>query len=76
LRKHAPIIAGCCPQGDLNGPFCQLEAAVRLRPDLWRAHFELGKALGRKGDPSGAIEQLMLAAKGSNANLRAEALDC
>jgi tetratricopeptide (TPR) repeat protein len=62
-------------QGDLNGALRQLEAAVRLQPNLWRAHFELGMALGRRGESQRAIEQLTLAANGSDANVRAEALD-
>jgi hypothetical protein len=32
-------------------------------------------ALGRRGDQKGAIEQLNIAANGSDANVRAEALE-
>ena len=35
-------------------PFNSSKAAVRLLPDLWRAHFELGMALGHKGDQKSA----------------------
>lgn len=62
-------------QNDLRGAIREFEAAVRLQQDLWRAHFELGMALGQSGDPRRAIEQLTLAANGSDANVRAEALD-
>jgi hypothetical protein len=46
-----------------------------LQQDLWRAHFELGMALGQTGDSRRAIEQLTLAANGSDPSARAEALD-
>ena len=62
-------------QNDLRGAIREFEATVRLQPDLWRAHFELGMALGQSGDQRRAIEQLTLAANGSDANVRAEALD-
>jgi predicted CXXCH cytochrome family protein len=62
-------------QNDLRGAIRELEAAVRLQQNLWRAHFELGMALGQSGDQRRAIEQLTLAANGSDANVRAEALD-
>ncbi len=62
-------------QGDLNAALRELETAVRLQPALARAHFELGMAFGRRGDPQRAIEQLTIAANGSDANVRAEALD-
>jgi len=48
---------------------------VRLQPGLWRAHFELGMALGRRGNPKAAEEQLKIAAGGSDPTVRAEALD-
>ena len=48
---------------------------MRLQPDLWRGHFELGMASGQSGDQRRAIEQLTLAANGSDPNVRAEALD-
>jgi Flp pilus assembly protein TadD len=53
----------------------QLETAVRLQPDLWRAHFELAMALGRSGNTGAAREQLTMAASGSDAEVRAQALD-
>jgi predicted CXXCH cytochrome family protein len=53
----------------------QLETAVRLKPDLWRAHFELAMALGRNNNTSAAREQLTIAANGSDAEVRAQALD-
>ena len=53
----------------------QLETAVRLQPDLWRAHFELAMALGRSGNPGAAREQLTIAVSGSDAEVRAQALD-
>jgi predicted CXXCH cytochrome family protein len=53
----------------------QLETAVRLRPDLWRAHLELAIALGRSGNTGAAREQLTIAANGSDAEVRAQALD-
>ena len=62
-------------RGDMAAAITQLQAAVRQQPDLWAAHFELGMALGRKGDSRGAIEQLRMAANGSDANVRAQALD-
>jgi tetratricopeptide (TPR) repeat protein len=62
-------------RGDLSGAVRELEAAVRLQPGLWRAHFELAMALGRRGDQRGAIEHLNIAANGSDANVRTEALE-
>jgi tetratricopeptide (TPR) repeat protein len=53
----------------------QLETAVRLQPDLWRAHLELAMALGRSGNTGPAREQLTIAANGSDAEVRAQALD-
>lgn len=53
----------------------QLEAAVRLQPDLWRAHFVLAIALGQSGNARAAHDQLTIAANGSDAEVRAQALD-
>jgi predicted CXXCH cytochrome family protein len=61
--------------GELAAAVRQLETAVRLQPDLWRAHFELGMALGRSGNTGAAREQLTMAAKGSDPEARAQALD-
>lgn len=60
---------------ELAAAIRQLEAAVRLQPDLWRAHFELAMALGQSGEVGAAREQLTIAAKGSDAEVRAQALD-
>jgi len=46
-----------------------------LQPDLWRAHFELAMALGRSGNAGAAREQLTIAANGSDAEVRAQALE-
>ncbi len=61
--------------GEFNAAIRQLETAVRLQPDLWRAHFELAMALGRSGNAVSAREQLTIAANGSDAEVRAQALD-
>ncbi|PWU03081.1 MAG: hypothetical protein C5B51_19700 [Terriglobia bacterium] len=53
----------------------QLETAVRLQPDLWRAHFELAMALGRSGNAGAARQHLTIAANGSDAEVRAQALE-
>jgi predicted CXXCH cytochrome family protein len=60
--------------GDLAGALRELDSAVRLQPNLWRAQFELGMALGRLGDSTSAIEHLKIAASGSDAEVRAAAL--
>lgn len=60
---------------ELPAAIQQLETAVRLQPALWRAHFELAMALGRSGNPAAAREHLTLAANGSDAEVRAQALD-
>ena len=62
-------------RGEMAAAITQLQNAVRLQPDLWAAHFELGMALGREGDTPGAVLQLRMAANGSDANVRAQALD-
>ena len=49
--------------------------SVRLQSDLWRAHFELAMRLGRSGDTKAAREQLTIAANGSDAEVRAQALE-
>ena len=51
-----------------------MSAAVRLQPDLWRAHFELGVVLGRTRDYAGAEEHLKLAAQGTDPDAKASAL--
>lgn len=60
---------------ELAAAIRQLETAVRLQPDFWRAHFELAMALGQSGDIGAAREQLTIAANGSDAEVRARALD-
>jgi predicted CXXCH cytochrome family protein len=62
-------------QRDLAAAIRQLETAVRLQPDLWRAHFELAMAFGQSGNRGAAREQLTIAANGSDAEVRAQALD-
>jgi 3-hydroxyisobutyrate dehydrogenase-like beta-hydroxyacid dehydrogenase len=46
-----------------------------LQPDLWRAHFELAMVLGQSGNAGAARAQLTIAAGGSDAEVRAQALD-
>jgi tetratricopeptide (TPR) repeat protein len=60
---------------ELAAAIRQLETAVRLQADLWRAHFELAMALGQSGNAGAAREQLTIAAHGSDAEVRAQALD-
>jgi predicted CXXCH cytochrome family protein len=60
---------------ELSAAIRQLETAVRLQPDLWRAHFELAMALGQSGNAGAARAQLTIAANGSDAEVRAQALD-
>jgi len=60
---------------ELPAAIRQLETSVRLQPDLWRAHFELAMALGQSGNAGAAREQLTIAANGSDAEVRAQALD-
>jgi predicted CXXCH cytochrome family protein len=60
---------------ELAAAIRQLETAVRLQPDLWRAHFELAMALGQSGNRGAAREELTVAANGSDAEVRAQALD-
>jgi len=62
-------------QGEVPAAIQQLETAVRLQPNLWRAHLELAMALGRRGNTGAAREQLTIAANGSDAEVRAQALD-
>ena len=51
----------------------KLRAAVRLRPDFWRAHYELGAVLDRKGDTAAALEQLTMAAQGTDVEAKESA---
>jgi tetratricopeptide (TPR) repeat protein len=52
-----------------------LETAARLQPDLSRAHLELAMALGQSGNAAAAIPELKIAANGSDADVRAQALE-
>jgi hypothetical protein len=47
---------------------------VRFESDLWRAHFESGHDSGKKRRHQGR-EQLTIAANGSDAEVRAQALE-
>lgn len=60
--------------GDAESAARELNTAVKLLPDFWRAHYELGVALGMKGDPKAAAEQLKMAAKGTDPDAKASAL--
>ena len=60
--------------GDSQGGIRELEAAIRLKPDSGRAHYELGVALAQAGNRAGAIEHLKLAAQGPDAEAKAAAL--
>jgi Flp pilus assembly protein TadD len=59
--------------GDLTGALPELQTAIRLKPDFWRAQFELGAALARQGDSAGAVEHLKIAAQGTDAQASAAA---
>jgi Flp pilus assembly protein TadD len=59
--------------GDLSGALPELETAIRLKPDFWRAQFELGGVLARRGDSAGAVEHLQIAAQGTDAQVGAAA---
>jgi predicted CXXCH cytochrome family protein len=61
-------------KGDADGAIRELQTAVRLQPDFWRAQYELGAALARKGDSGGALEHLRIAARGTDAEAKAAAL--
>jgi predicted CXXCH cytochrome family protein len=60
---------------ELAAAIRQFETAIQLQPDLWRAHFELAMALGQSGNAAAAREQLTIASNGSDAEVRAQALD-
>ena len=60
-------------KGDMDGAARELQSAVRLRPDFWRAQFELDVVLGRKRDFAGAEEHLRIAAQGSDPAAKASA---
>ncbi|MBV8730746.1 MAG: hypothetical protein JO336_13160 [Acidobacteriia bacterium] len=62
-------------RGELPAAIRELETALRLEPGLWRGHFELAMALGRSGNPAAAIPHLKIAAQGTDAQVRADALD-
>lgn len=60
-------------KGDIGGAVRELQAAVRLQPQFWRAQYELGIALGKSRDYAGAAEHLKLAAGGSDPDVKAAA---
>jgi len=59
-------------KGDVDGAARELQSAVRLKPDFWRAQYELGAVLERKGDPA-AADHLKIAAQGADAITKAAA---
>lgn len=59
--------------GDLSGALPELQTAIRLKPDFWRAQFELGAVLARQGDSTGAVEHWNIAAQGTDAQVGAMA---
>jgi Flp pilus assembly protein TadD len=61
--------------GEFAAAIRRFQTAVRLQPDLWRAHLELAMALGQSGNPAPAIPELKIAANGSDADVRAQALE-
>jgi Flp pilus assembly protein TadD len=61
--------------GEFAAAIRHLQTAARLQPALWRAHLELAMALGQSGNPAAAIPELKLAANGSDAEVRAQAID-
>jgi tetratricopeptide (TPR) repeat protein len=61
--------------GDFAAAIRHLETAARLQPDLWRAHLELAMALGQSGNAAAAVPELKIAANGSDADVRAQAID-
>jgi predicted CXXCH cytochrome family protein len=61
--------------GEYAAAIRRLQTAARLQPDLWRAHLELAMALGQSGNPAAAVPELRIAAKGSDADVRTQALE-
>jgi Flp pilus assembly protein TadD len=59
--------------GNLLGALPELQTAVRLKPDFWRAQFELGAVLASRGDSAAATEHLKLAAQGADPQASAAA---
>jgi tetratricopeptide (TPR) repeat protein len=56
----------------------EYEQAIRLKPELARAHLDLARVLADQGDLQGAIEHLRKAAAGSDpitARLAVQALE-
>jgi predicted CXXCH cytochrome family protein len=62
-------------RGEFPAAIRHLQSAARLQPDLWRAHLELAMALGQSGNPAAALPELKIAAKGSDADVRTQALE-
>jgi predicted CXXCH cytochrome family protein len=60
-------------RGDEAGALRELQAAVGAQPDFWRAQFELGVVLMRRGDAVGARVHLTIAAQGKDAGARTAA---
>lgn len=46
---------------------------MRLKPDFWRAQFELGMVLAIRGDTIAAVEHLRAAAQGKDADAKTRA---
>jgi Flp pilus assembly protein TadD len=59
--------------GDADSAARELTTAVNLQPNFFRAHYELGVALGMKGDSTGAATHLRIAAQGNDPDAKASA---
>ena len=62
-------------QNQVDAAIREYQISLRLRPDFSRAHLDLGTALAVKGDIDGAVQQLRLAARGSDPAISQRALE-
>jgi tetratricopeptide (TPR) repeat protein len=62
-------------ENQVDAAILEYQASLRLRPDFSRAHLDLGTALAVKGDIKAAVEQLRLAAGGTDAAISQRALE-
>jgi len=69
---YGRLLAG---NGEYPAAIRQLQTAARLQPDLWRAHLELAMTLGQSGNLAAAIPELRIAANGSDADVKAQAIE-
>ena len=62
-------------RGDSAGAIRELQAAIRLKADSSRAHYELGVVFGQQGNSAAAVEHFKMAAQSTDPEVKAAATE-